>query len=109
MAKIRFTLSIVADLLSKQVTGAGRTPESQYYYGAQATHLIQAAKDICTDPHVNHIDITGHNDTTGPIVYLLKLIVRQFGGTPCLQNVAEIHTWVIPPVLRREEEVSPAC
>ena len=109
MAKIRFTLSIVADLLSKQVIEAGRTPESQYYHGAQATHLIQAAKDICTNPHVNQIDITGHSDTTGPIVYLLKLLVRQFGGTPCLQNVVKTHTWVIPPVLRRGEEVSPAC
>ena len=106
VAMIRFTLSIVADLLSNQVMEEGRTHESQYYHGAQASHLLQAAKAICTNRHVNRIDVTSYSDTTGPIVYLLKLLVRQFGGTACLERVVETHMWVTPPELRRGEEVS---
>ena len=99
VAAVRFTLSIVAELIIKQITDTEiqGTPE-------QATQLIEAAKDICTNPSINRVDIT---NVTGPIVYLLKLLVRQF-GTPCLQKVVETHAWVIPPELRRVEEVNPA-
>ena len=53
----------------------------------------------CTEDRLNTIDAT---DTTGPIVYLLKLLVRQ-AGFSCLKKIVEKHKWVVPDVLRSAE------
>ena len=66
--------------------------------------LLHVVRMVCTDPSINHIDDTGQSDTTGPVLYLLKLIVRQF-GFPCLTEVSVEHPWVVPHELKPDDEV----
>ena len=61
--------------------------------------LLRAAGRMCSDREVNCIDPTGRKDTIGPVIYLLKLIVRQY-GMPCLKAAAEVHEWLIPAQLK---------
>ena len=70
--------------------------------------LLRIAHALCTDRKVNTVDVTGKADTTGPVVYLLKLLVRQF-GFPCLKLVSQTHPWVIPQELKRGDDVSLNC
>ena len=92
VAKIRFALSVVAEELSNNRV-RGRE------------ELLQVASTMCTDVNVNVLDSSGRKDTTGPVIYLLKLLVRQFGFA-CLKSVSEEHPWVIPRELRRGDNVS---
>lgn len=90
VAKTRFSLSVVAEVLKNEETGQ------------TFMELLRAAGQMCCDREVNCIDPTGRKDTVGPVVYLLKLIVRQYGMT-CLKAAAEIHEWLIPAQLKSEE------
>ena len=90
VAKVRFALSVVSEQFYRRVT--------------MKMPLLQAVRAVCTDPTVNHIDDTGKSDTTGPALYLLKLIVRRY-GFPCLTEVSEKHPWVVPNELKSEDEV----
>ena len=94
----------MAGLLNKQISRVGTATQSvsQHYHGVDATQLLNAAKVLCTDKDINHINVS---DMTGPIVYLIKLLMRQY-GTDCLQQVSGRHQWVVPPELRQREEVS---
>lgn len=60
----------------------------------------------CTETQINTIDTTGKCNTTGPIVYLLKLIVHE-AGFSCLKKVlheqGEQLKWVVPQGLARNE------
>ena len=56
----------------------------------------------CTAEGVNSIDATGESNTTGPIVYLLKLLMRQ-SGISCLKKAVEKYHWVVPMELCRPE------
>jgi len=67
--------------------------------------LLRAVRSVCIDPAVNLFDQTEQSDTTGPVLYLLKLIVRQF-GFPCLKEVSVEHPWIMPHELKTEYEVS---
>ena len=92
VAKIRFALSVVAEeLRNNRMRGR--------------EELLQIASTMCTDVNVNVLDSSGRKDTTGPVTYLLKLLVRQY-GIPCLKSVSEDHPWVIPLELRRGDNVS---
>ena len=82
-----------------------RTEAFKHYH---ANQLVHVAEVLCTDSGVNHIDVTGDSDITGPIVYLLKLLVRKY-GTDCLQRVSKDHQWVVPPPLRPGQEVRTLC
>ena len=97
----------MAELLNKQISRVETATQSvsQHYHGVDATQLVHAAEGLCTDKDINHIDVTGDSDMTGPIVYLIKLLMRQY-GTDCLQQVSGRHQWVVPPELRQREEVS---
>ena len=98
----------MAELLNKQISRVGTAIQlvaSDHCHGAVATQLLQVARMLCTDKGINHIDATGGSDTTGPIAYLLKLLMRQY-GSDCLQKVSEAQHWVMPPELRQGEEVS---
>ena len=86
VANVRYSLSVVAEVLRSKDTGR------------YVMELLRAAGQMCSDREVNCIDPTGHRDTVGPVIYLLKLLVRQY-GMPCLKEVAEIHEWVIPAEL----------
>ena len=100
IAQIRFALSVVSNVLSTQ-TRELNTADSLPVL-PQAHHiLLQAASNICGDLNVNVIDITGSEDTTGPVIYLLKLLVRRF-GVNVLMEVANEHDWIIPCELRQK-------
>ena len=65
--------------------------------------LLQIAEEVCTDFNINTTNFTV-GDAVGPAVYLLKLLVRQY-GFDCLKKVsAECH-WVVPEGLRAIDQV----
>ena len=92
VAKVRYSLSVVAEVLKSEENGQ------------HIMELLRAAGRMCSDREVNCIDPTGRRDTVGPVIYLLKLMVRQY-GMPCLKAAAEIHEWIIPAELKSEEVI----
>ena len=90
VAKARFSLSVVAEILKNKENGQ------------HITELLRAAGQMCSDREVNCIDPTDQKDIVGPVIYLLKLIVRQY-GMPYLNVAAEVHEWLIPAQLKSEE------
>lgn len=67
--------------------------------------LLDLAERVCIDPAVNTTDFgTSNIDILGPAVYLIKLLVRQY-GFPCLKTVAEEHQWIVPQGLRTTNQV----
>lgn len=100
LAKVRFSLSVVADILEKESSSKQNTDPS-----SQTKMLMYTTQNICSDLQVNVIDTSGRLDTTGPVVYLMRLLVRQY-GMPCLEKVANTYPWVIPPQLKSVQEVS---
>lgn len=99
VAKVRFALSTVAELLN--LSDQPRSQED----GVLVVQLLHQAREVCVDPSINVIDNTGQKDTVGPIVYLIKLLVRQY-GLSCLQKASVEHTWIVPDLFRKTEEVS---
>ena len=97
LAKIRFGLSEVGNMLQRQMS-------TKQITCSQTKQLVRMAQNICSDMTVNVIDTTGQRDTTGPIVYLMRLLVRQY-GMPCLEKIADTYSWVIPKQLRTTSEV----
>ena len=105
VARVRFALLLVADLLQQQVSRkdeATSTNTTDITHGDSANQLIERAKDACTRMDLNTIDLTGKTNTAGPVVYLMKLIVRQW-GFHCLNSVFERYQWVVPTELRQSE------
>lgn len=90
VAKIRYSLSVVVEVIKNDEKGL------------QFMELLKAAGQMCSDREINCIDPTGKKDTVGPVVYLLKLMVRQY-GMPFLKAAAEVHEWIIPAQLRSTE------
>ena len=90
VAKVRFALSVVAELFQKHV--------------AMKPAFLHAVREVCTDTSINQINGTEQGDKLGPVFYLLKLIVRQFGFS-CLAEVSAVHTWFVPPELKGQDEV----
>ena len=89
VAGVRFGLSVAAELLKN---------------GHTNNRLLLITRNLCLDSRVNIIDPTGKVDTTGPVLYLLRQLIRQF-GQDCLKTVSEAHPWVVPEELRVGEEV----
>jgi hypothetical protein len=100
VAKVRFALSVVAELLNHH-NDQPRSAED----GVLVVRLLQQAREVCVDPNINSIDDTGQRDTVGPVVFLIKLLVRQY-GLDCLQKASEDHTWIVPEQLKQTGEVS---
>ena len=90
VAGVRLSLSVLAQELKSDCV---------------SNTLLRVARDLCMDTRVNVIDPTGRVDTTGPVLYLMRLLVRQYGFT-CLQSVSQAHPWVVPESLRRVDNVS---
>ena len=90
VAKARFALSVITEIFHNHVD--------------MGITLLRAVREVCTDTTVNHVDGTGQTDSTGPVLYLLKLIVRQY-GLSCLTEVCAAHTWVMPLGLRKADKV----
>ncbi len=95
IAGIRFTIMEIANLLHSQINEDNFDPLQ--------LDLLELAKEVCTDPVINTTDfnISGV-DCVGPGIYLLKLLVRQYGFT-CLKEVSVRHPWVIPEGLNTAE------
>lgn len=67
--------------------------------------LMQLAEEVCSDPEINTTDFTTSDvDVVGPSIYLLKLLVRQY-GFPCLKHVSQEHKWIVPEGLRTADQV----
>lgn len=98
VARVRFSLSVVADMLERL------SSKQKSQLSSQAKQLVYTSQNICTDLRVNVIDTTGKLDTTGPVVYLMRLLVRQY-GMPVLERVADACTWVIPRELKDTKQV----
>ena len=94
VAKVRYALSVVAELLNQD-----DQPQSQED-GVFVVQLVHQAQVICMDPNVNSIDDTEQSDTVGPVVFLIKLLVRQY-GLNCLQKASETHAWIMPEQLKQ--------
>ena len=90
VAKVRYSLLVVAEVLKNGENGLN------------FMELLKAARKMCLDREINCINLTSRTDTVGPVVYLLKLIVRQY-GMPCLKAAAKIHEWIIPTELKSDE------
>lgn len=99
VAKVRFALSVVAELLNQ--SDQQRSAKD----GVLVVRLLQQAREVCVDPNVNSVDDTGQTDTVGPVVFLIKLLVRQY-GLNCLQRASEDHAWIVPEQLKQTGEVS---
>ena len=95
IAQIRFALSVVAELLFKQ------SRVSRGCHTHTADLLIQAAKDCCTNDNINDKD-------SGPAVYLVKLLVRQYGMSfiTTLTTDPTSMKWIVPPHLRGSAKAS---
>ena len=61
--------------------------------------VLATTRRACTESRIN---TTGEANTTGPVVYLLKLLVRQ-AGFVCLNKIVQTHNWVVPHELGRDE------
>lgn len=96
LAKIRFSLSVAADILEKQ--------SSSKQISSPMKQLVYTTQNVCCDLKINIIDTTGSLDTTGPIVYLMRLLVRQY-GISCLEKVASAYSWAIPKELRNTQVI----
>ena len=99
-AKVRLSLSKFAFILQRTLVASSE----QELQSSQLENLVRTAKHICSDANVNIIDTSGGQDTTGPIVYLLRVLVRQYGMS-CLEKVSASYPWVIPKELTEEQKV----
>ena len=89
VAKIRSALLVIAEIL---VTPSGEVDED----------LLKAAESLCTDDLVNCINTDNLENTVGPVIYLIKLLARQY-GMPHLKAISENYKWVIPaPLLPKQ-------
>ena len=94
VAGIRFALMEVALLLHHY------QQESEIVSHGQS-ELLQVAERVCTDSTINTME--GHL-ISGPAIYLLKLIVRQY-GFQTLKMVSQRFSWIVPPFFHRDDQV----
>ena len=96
VAGVRFALMEITSLLYSEISSKKKSMPFK---------VLLLAKDVCTDEDINTTDFSGEVDIVGPAVYLIKLLVRQF-GFPCLKSISERHQWIVPRDLRRTNQVS---
>ena len=105
IAKVRFALQIVAELVNLQINQTTSTESN----GAIVTHynseLLQIARKVCLDPQINCSIAQRDKDTGGPQLFLVKILVRQY-GLPCLKKSIEMYPWIIPQNLLSIADVS---
>jgi len=106
VAGVRFALMEIAGLLHSSFVddSVKKSPlEQQLQF-----EILQLAEEFCVDPNINTSDFSTSEDVFGPAIYLLKLLVRQY-GFPCLKYVSELHPWIIPEDLRTTDQVVISC
>ena len=95
VAKLRYSLSVVVELLHTQLTAGRGERGGGHYHTHEARLLIEETKQCCSIPQLNQ-------EKAGPGVYLVKLLMRRYGPSflttltsdPALQ-------WVVPEHLRQ--------
>ena len=99
IAKIRYAFVIVAELLHCQYEASSRGGRSQSYYTHETQLLLEVTKNCCVDDTLN-------TDNSGPAVFLVKQLARQY-GVSFLTNLTSDQTmrWIIPHHLQRSNEV----
>lgn len=95
IAKLRYSLTVVAELLQYQHKKEGG------YFTHEAHLLLDSARKFC-----EMRDDVFNTDDAGPAVFLVKQIARQYGVT-FLTDVISNQTmeWIVPTHLRRSKEV----
>ena len=65
--------------------------------------MFHVSRRVCTEENINKIDATREQNATGPIVYLLKLLVRQSGLGMLKKITDKRHHWLVPAELQENE------
>jgi len=86
VAKVRFSLSVFAD----QITS-----------GIVDEDFMEICQDLCLDKDINMIS---QAESHGPILYLIRLIVRRY-GIPMLKEKVEKYPWIVPEALLERDGV----
>lgn len=102
VASMRFAMMEVATLL-RMLFDMEQTVQQNLQLLRLGTPLLRIAEVVCGDGNINTTDFT-LGDAVGPIVYLLRLLVRQY-GFDCLRQVSNEYHWVVPEGLHRAEQV----
>lgn len=93
VAGIRFAISEIANI--HNFFFSTKDIERPQDIKLLVARLMQQGQAIC-------VSSTNPNDLLRPAIFLLKMIVRQF-GFPCLKFVSKEYEWVIPVSLRTKE------
>ena len=106
VAQVRFGLHLAATCLIQEA-GCNEPmcilgQDNNIKDSAARLRLLAVIERICTDTTINQIDQV---HATGPLMYLLRLLVRRYGMMP-LRNVCKKYQWVQPPNLELTTEVS---
>lgn len=103
IAQIRFGVSIAAKCIEKDLN----TSAIGYSVFEQESFLklLETTHRVCTHTELNVIDVYGSKDSVGPVVYLQKILARQYSFS-CLNSAVERHQWIMPQSLRSINEVS---
>ena len=100
MAGIKFGLHVVAQLLhyqccQSQMSESISNPVKELFY---------KAREICTDKVINVFEVSYDKDVVGPGIYLVKLLVREY-GLSSLTQISNIYKWIIPESLIPSNQV----
>ena len=99
IAKLRYALIVVAELLYCQYGANSREDRNQSFYSHETQLLLDVAKRCCDDDVVNI-------NNTGPAVFLVKQIAQQFGISFLIKLTSDkTMQWVVPHHLRIPEVI----
>lgn len=69
--------------------------------GQEELQFIELVKDVCNDVIIN---TTNFSEGVGPAIYLIKILVRQY-GLSFFHQVADENKWIIPQGLNSNNQV----
>ena len=104
VAQIRFGLHLAATCLIREVD-CNEKKDVVMKDSDTCSTLLMIVERICSDTTINWIDQV---HATGPLMYLLRLLVRRYGMMH-LKKIAKRYQWIQPPHLELTTEVSKPC
>ena len=99
IAEARFALAEVAEFMNDLLPSSFSSIPVLL-----ASNVMPSVKRLCEDPKINSTATVLGADLSGPIIYLIKLLVRQF-GFPFLKSISKKYQWIVPKDLDESEEV----
>ncbi len=81
---MKFGLHVIAHLMVSQCCGAEAISEL-------VSELLYLGKEICLNPTINCTDASLQKDIVGPLIYLIKILFRDY-GSDSLAQLSSIHT-----------------